>query len=91
MVGSEWRLDDPGLSGGFLPLNLGEAAAQEAIMDEDDISKPKSHEVGMVLDAMSAEELQDRIGLLEQEIARLRRAIEARGHTRKAAESIFKL
>ena len=59
-------------------------------MDDEDIKKPHTHEVGMVLDAMSVEELSQRIGLLEAEIARLRAAIEARGATRKAAESVFR-
>jgi uncharacterized small protein (DUF1192 family) len=59
-------------------------------MDDDVIKKPKTHEVGMVLDALSVDELEGRIGLLEGEIARLKAAIEARGQTRKAAESIFK-
>ena len=60
-------------------------------MDDDVIKKPKAHEVGMSLEAMSVEELQDRVRLLEAEIARVQAAIEARGQTRKAAESVFKL
>lgn len=59
-------------------------------MDDEVLRKPKAHEVGMMLDTMSIEELEQRIGLLEGEIARLRAAIDARGQTRKAAESIFK-
>jgi uncharacterized small protein (DUF1192 family) len=59
-------------------------------MDDDEIRKPRTHEVGMVLDTMSVEELEGRIGLLEGEIARLKAAIDARGQTRKAAESIFR-
>ena len=59
-------------------------------MDDEEIKRPKSHEVGMAIDAMSVEELSERIGLLEAEIARLRQAIEARGMTRKAAEAAFK-
>jgi uncharacterized small protein (DUF1192 family) len=59
-------------------------------VDDDAVRRPKSHEVGMVLDAMSVEELADRITLLEGEIARLRQAIEARGATRKAADAVFK-
>jgi len=39
---------------------------------------------------MSVEELTERIGLLDAEIVRLKAAIEARGATRKAAESAFK-
>jgi uncharacterized small protein (DUF1192 family) len=64
--------------------------ARRLIVDDDQIRKPKAHEVGMLLDAMSVEELDNRIALLEGEIARLRAAIDARGATRKAAESIFK-
>ena len=59
-------------------------------MDEDTIGKPKGHEVGMVLDAMSVEELQERIAMLQEEIARLRTAIEARNKTRNAADALFK-
>lgn len=59
-------------------------------MDEEDPKKPKGHEIGMPLDALSAGELAARIALLEDEIARMRLAIEARATTRKAAESIFK-
>lgn len=59
-------------------------------MQDDDISKPKSHEVGMPIDTMSVEELGNRIGLLEAEIARLKAAIAARGSTRQAAEAVFK-
>lgn len=60
-------------------------------MFDEEIKKPKGHEVGMLIDAMSVEELTQRIGLLEGEIARLKLAIDARNATRSAAESIFKL
>ena len=59
-------------------------------MDDDVIKKPMAHEVGMALEAMSVDELENRIGLLEGEIARLKAAVEARGATRKAADSVFK-
>lgn len=59
-------------------------------MDEDINSKPRVHEVGMVIDTMSVEELTERIALLEAEILRLRAAIDARGQTLQAAKSIFK-
>ncbi|CDP50280.1 DUF1192 domain-containing protein [Paradevosia shaoguanensis] len=60
-------------------------------MDEEEVRKtPSTHEVGMVLDAISEEELQSRIGLLEREIARLKAAIEARRKTRSDAENFFK-
>ena len=60
------------------------------MFDEDLPKKPKVHDIGMVLDAMSVEELTDRIGLLEAEIARLKAAIEAKKKSRDAAASVFK-
>ncbi len=59
-------------------------------MDEEEIRKPKGHEVGMMLDAMSVEELEERIAMLEREIARLRTAIDARKQTRDMADALFK-
>lgn len=59
-------------------------------MDDDARTAPKTHEVGMVIDTMSADELHQRIALLEGEIARLKAAITARNATRLAAESFFK-
>ncbi|ODT49038.1 DUF1192 domain-containing protein [Devosia sp. 63-57] len=59
------------------------------MLDED--PKPrKTHEIGMLLDALSVEELDDRIGLLETEIERLRQAIAAKDKSRQAAEAAFK-
>jgi uncharacterized small protein (DUF1192 family) len=60
------------------------------MFDDDPPKKPKDHELGIPLDAMSVEELEDRIGLLEAEIARLRAAIEAKKKSRDAAASAFK-
>ncbi len=60
-------------------------------MDEDAEDKLRAHSVGMDIETMSVAELGERISLLEAEIARLRAAITARGATRQAAESIFKL
>jgi uncharacterized small protein (DUF1192 family) len=58
--------------------------------DDDRPKKPKAHEVGMPLDTMSIEELADRIGLLEGEIARLRAATEAKQKSKNAADAFFK-
>lgn len=58
--------------------------------DENAPRKKKTHEVGMVIDAMSVDELEERIGLLEAEIVRLREAIVARRKTKDAANSVFK-
>ncbi|WIY52303.1 DUF1192 domain-containing protein [Devosia sp. YIM 151766] len=60
-------------------------------MEEAAPQHPAKHEVGMALDALSVEELQDRIGLLEAEILRLRATMAAKGDSRKAAEAAFKL
>ncbi len=59
--------------------------------DEEQARKPKSHEVGMPIDSMSVDELEERIGLLEAEIARLRDAIDARRKTKDEADSVFRL
>ncbi|HEY9010394.1 MAG TPA: DUF1192 domain-containing protein [Devosia sp.] len=61
------------------------------MFDDDEVKKPKGHEVGMPIDAMSVDELTDRIALLRGEIARLEAAIAARKQTKAAADSIFKL
>lgn len=58
---------------------------------DDEAKKPRGHEVGMPIDTMSVEELEERIGLLKAEIARLEQAIAARNKTRSEAESLFKL
>lgn len=60
------------------------------MFDDDEVKKPKSHEVGMPIDTMSVAELEERIGLLRGEIARLEQAIAARQKTRAAADSVFK-
>lgn len=61
------------------------------MFDDDEVKKPKGHEVGMPIDTMSVDELTDRIALLREEIARLEAAIAARKQTKAAADSIFKL
>lgn len=60
-------------------------------MFEDEIKRPKGHEVGMPLEAMSVEELGERIELLKGEIVRLEQALVVREKTRSEAESLFKL
>jgi uncharacterized small protein (DUF1192 family) len=61
-------------------------------MDEDDRPKKKTaHEVGMPLDTLSIDELSERIALLEAEIERLKKSIEAKSASRSAADAVFKL
>jgi len=57
---------------------------------DDEVKKPKGHEVGMPIDTMSVEELEERIGMLKAEIARLEQAIAAREKVRNEADSLFK-
>lgn len=61
------------------------------MFDEEEVKKPRAHEIGMVLDAMSVEELTDRIGMLEGEILRLRAAIESKKKSKSAADAFFKI
>jgi len=61
------------------------------MFDDDEVRKPRAHEVGMPIDTMSVDELTDRIGLLRAEIERLEAAIVARQKTKADADSIFKL
>ena len=51
---------------------------------------PPAHEIGERLDALSAPELEERIALLRNEIARLEQAIAARQATRAAADAAFR-
>ena len=60
------------------------------MFDDDEVKKPKGHELGMVLDAMSVEELGERIALLEVEIERLRAAIDSKRKSKSAANAVFK-
>ena len=60
------------------------------MFDDEGVRKLKGHEVGMPIDTMSVEELEERIALLKGEIVRLEQAIGARRNTRAAADSLFK-
>jgi uncharacterized small protein (DUF1192 family) len=61
------------------------------MFDDEAVKKPKGHEVGMPIDTMSVDELNERIETLRREIARLEEAIAARQKTKAAADSLFKL
>ena len=66
-----------------------------ADIDEDAVfgakrPKPPVHEIGQLLDDLSAPELAERIEALKKEIARLEGAIKAREATRNAASAFFK-
>lgn len=52
--------------------------------------KAPTHEIGQLLDDLSAPELTERIATLREEISRLEAAIKAREATRHAASAFFK-
>jgi uncharacterized small protein (DUF1192 family) len=59
--------------------------------DEEDRPKKKiSHEIGQDLTLLSVTELQGRIGLMREEIARLEADIAKKQASRSAADSFFK-
>ncbi|MFT6657080.1 DUF1192 domain-containing protein [Maritalea sp.] len=60
-------------------------------MDDEDYVKPKSHELGMPLEAISVDELHERIKLLESEILRLRGEIEVKKSSKAAADAVFNI
>jgi uncharacterized small protein (DUF1192 family) len=60
-------------------------------MDEDDRPKKKiTHEIGQDLALLSIKELEERITLLREEIARLQSAIASKQGSRNVADQFFK-
>ena len=60
-------------------------------MDEDDRPKKKIvHEIGQDLALLSIKELEERIALLNDEIARLKAAIAGKQGSRQVADQFFK-
>jgi uncharacterized small protein (DUF1192 family) len=62
--------------------------------DDEELFAPKKaparHELGQPLDALSVDELSERIELLQAEIARLETARENKSASRAAADAFFK-
>jgi uncharacterized small protein (DUF1192 family) len=59
--------------------------------DDDDRPKKKiAHEIGQDLTLLSVAELNERIGLMREEIARLEADIEKKQSSRSAADMFFK-
>jgi uncharacterized small protein (DUF1192 family) len=61
-----------------------------AIDDDDRPKKKVTHEIGQDLTLLSVAELQERIGLMREEIARLEADIGRKQATRSAADTFFK-
>jgi len=61
------------------------------MIDEDDRPKKKiTHEIGQELSLLSVKELQERIMLLREEIARLEASIASKQTSRTVADQFFK-
>lgn len=61
-----------------------------AIFEDEPRKKPKAHEIGQDLSLLSVTDLNERIGLLREEIARLEAELQAKGATKSAAEALFR-
>jgi uncharacterized small protein (DUF1192 family) len=61
-----------------------------AVEDDDRPKKKLAHEIGQDLSLLSVAELQERIGLMQAEIARLEADIAKKQSTRSAADMFFK-
>jgi uncharacterized small protein (DUF1192 family) len=61
------------------------------MQDDDDRPKKKiTHEIGQELALLSVKELQERIALMKEEIARLETAIAGKQASRNVADAFFK-
>ena len=63
-----------------------------ALIDDDPLApvRKPSHEIGQPLEALSVDELDERIALLRAEIARLEQIRAAKQASRAAADSFFR-
>lgn len=61
-----------------------------ALFDDEPVKPKRVHEIGQDLSLLSVGELQERIGQLRGEIARLEAELQAKGSTRLAAEALFR-
>ncbi|WP_105400212.1 DUF1192 domain-containing protein [Neorhizobium sp. T7_12] len=61
-----------------------------SFIDDERPKKPTTHELGSDLSMLSVDELESRIDLLRQEIARLEAEKEAKTAGRRAADSLFR-
>ncbi|KAB1087894.1 DUF1192 domain-containing protein [Neorhizobium galegae] len=61
-----------------------------SIIDDERPKKPTTHELGCDLSMLSLDELESRIGLLKQEIARIEAEKEKKAAGRRAADNLFR-
>lgn len=62
-----------------------------AFIDDDRPKKKLAHELGQDVSLVSEGELEERIGILQAEIDRLRGEVSKRRASRSAADAVFKL
>lgn len=62
-----------------------------AFIDDEPVKKKLAHEIGQDVSLVSVDELEERIGMLRAEIARLEAEVEKRRASRSAAEAVFRL
>lgn len=61
-----------------------------ALFDDEPVKPKRVHEVGQDLSLLSVDELNERIGQLRAEIARLEQELSSKGATKLAAEALFR-
>lgn len=61
-----------------------------ALFDDEPAKPKRSHEIGQDLSLLSVAELDERIAMLREEIARLEADKVAKGATKLAAEALFR-
>lgn len=61
-----------------------------AVFDDEPKKKAPVHEIGQDLARLSGDELTARIAQLKAEITRLESELAAKGHTKAAAEALFR-
>lgn len=61
-----------------------------AFIDEEPLKRARAHEIGQDLSLLSVEELQTRIGVLTEEIARIEQELSQKGATKAAADALFR-
>lgn len=65
--------------------------AFDPLAEERPLLRPAGHEIGQDLSTLSIGELDERIAVLEREIARLKEARAAKEDSRAAASAFFKI
>jgi uncharacterized small protein (DUF1192 family) len=61
-----------------------------AVFDDEPNRPVRVHEIGQDLSLLSVGELNERIGQLKDEIARLEEELKSKGATKQAAEALFR-